>query len=315
MPLPQGALVQAERGPGGMPPCKRCGAARLHSRDELLNMEDSTLLKMEDDLSKEVEDLENDLDDMKKKQGDELGKLDKRLNVMNAAYKKFGKDAVARTTKFTNMKAKASKDLDSALEGTKTTHAEITKLYATMDKLRAFVNPYVDKLISGKGWPKGCKCQKAKALLQHLQASLHLASLDLSDAAGARPKEALLRRSAKAFPQEKYKLVRAVQQVEEKRAKLMQEKTAGISGFGQQQRIRLDRIDTAKIKANLKASTESKYEESDVSLEGTLKSQIEAADSYRDSAKAQLARLQKNEEASVKVFEDFKAELKKCKCL
>jgi len=328
---PQGArLLQAAAGGThrrrntGMPPCKRCGGGGLHSRDELLATDDGELLKMKDDLTNEVEGLEKELDDLKKDNGEELGKLDKRLSDLNAAYKKFGEDAIARTSKFADAKAKASKDLSGSLDGTEKAQEEISTLNANMNKLRTFLNPYVDKFISGKGWPHGCKCAKAKALLQRLQASLSMAKIDLSGAsaeetaAPARRGEALLRRSAKTLKpadQEKYKLVRAVQQLEEKRAKMMQEKSEEITGFGQQQRITLERIDTAQAKARLKATTEQKYKDSDASLEKVLKSQNDAAGTYLDSAKAQLARLKKNEAASLELFKSFKAELTKCKCL
>lgn len=321
---PQGGLganlLQARAYP--MRPCKSCGAARLHSRDQLLAMDDGDLNKMENDLSKEVEDLEKDVDDIKKKNGEELGKLDKRLSDMNTAYKKFGEDTIARTTKFTDTKAKASKDLDASLESTENTHEEIAQLHESMDELRKYLNPYVDKITSGKGWPHGCKCPGAEALLQRLQVSLQLASVDLGNVGdaeeGKRQGEALLRRSAKISKpadMEKYKLVRTVQQLEEKRAKLMQEKTLEITGFGQKQRTALDRIDVAKVKTSLKASTEQKYEESDASLTKVFKTQMDAAGSYLDSAKTQLARLKKNEQASKELFKSFKAELQKCKCL
>jgi len=88
-----------------------------------------------------------------------------------------------------------------------------------------------------------------------------------------------------------------------------------ITSFGEKQRITLDRIDVAKIKANLKATTERKYQDSDDSLEKTLKDQNKAAGSYEASAKAKLARLQKSEGASLELFKEFKAELTKCKCL
>jgi len=145
--------------------------------------------------------------------------------------------------------------------------------------------------------------------------------VDLSDAAEAAPVrrgEALLRRSAKTSKpadQDKYKLVRAVQQLEEKRSKLTEEKGQDMANYGQQQRITLDRIDVAKIKSRLKATTEQKYEESDVSLEKNLKNQVQAAGDYLDSAKTQLARATKDEAAANKLFASFKAELKKSKCL
>lgn len=320
---PEGArLLQADasaahrRRSTGMPPCKRCSAARLHSRDDLLAMDDGTLLKMKEDISKEIEDLETDLGEMEKKNGAVLGKLNKRLNDMNAAYKKFGEDTVARTTKLTNTKAEASKKLDGSLDSTLKVHTEIAGLYASMNKMRSYLNPYVDKLISGKGWPHGCKfTAKAKALLQQLQATLSSANIDVSDVAMKR--QALLRRSAKTSKpasQEKYKLVRTVSQLEENRAKLMQEKTAAISGFSSKQRITLDRIDTARIKANLKKNTEQKYVDNEADLKQNLKRQMDAADDYSSTAKKQLARLKKNEEASLKLFKSFSAELKKCKC-
>jgi len=322
---PRGAqLLQADtkaahrRRSTGMPPCKRCSAARLHSRDDLLAMDDGTLLKMKGDISQQVEDLGTELDEMEKKQGAVLGKLNKRLNDMGVAYKKFGEDTVARTTKLTNTKAKASKKLDGSLDSTLKVHTEIAGLSASMTKMRSFLNPYVDKLISGKGWPHGCKfTAKAKALLQQLQATLNLANIDVSDVSATK-KQALLRRSAKSSKpasQEKYKLVRLVSQLEEKRAKMMQEKTAAISGFSSKQRITLDRIDTARVKANLKKNTEQKYVDIDADLKQNLKKQMEAADSYSSTAKTQLARLKKNDGAALKLFKSFSAELKKCKCL
>jgi len=308
-----------------MPPCKRCSAARLPSRDDLLVQDDGDLVKMKDSLSKEVEDLEEEVKGIKKKNEDELGKLKKRLDGMNADYKKFGEDSIARTAKFDKLKAKAKKDFSSSLEDTDETHKEIAKLYASMNELRKYLNPYVDKLISGDGWPKGCKCAKAKALLQHLEGTLRLASVDLSAAdtedsgLPTQKEESLLRRSSKisnsAYPQEKYKLVREVQQLAEKRAKLMEEKTLAITGFSEQQRITLDRINVVKTKSNLKSTTERKYKDNDDALEKQLKSQVDSAKSYLDSGKAQLERLKKNEADSMKVFKSFKAELQKCKCI
>lgn len=319
-------LLSSARGPlgtYGMRPCKKCGGANLHSRDELLATDDGKLNEMQNDLTKQVGDLEDEVEELQKKHAAEIGKLNKRLGDMDAAYKKFGKDTVARTTKFAAAKADASKVFTGSLESTESTHAEIAKLHASMQKMREAVAPSVDKMISGKGWPKGCKCAKAKSLLQRLQAALNFASLEIDDTAEdasvpGRKGEALLRRSAKMSKpadQKKYKLVRAVQQLEEKRAKLMQDKTKAITGFGEQQRITLDRIDTAKIKSNLKASTERKYKDSDENLAKALKDQNDAASSYLSSAKAKLARLQKAEAAGQKLFKEFRAELQKCKCL
>jgi len=317
-----GVVAAAAKGPlgtYGMPPCKTCGSGRLHSRDELLAYDDGSLLKMKADLTKESDVLQNDLDSLKEKNGAELGKLSKRLSDMNAAYKKFGKDAVARTAKFTTAKAKASKDFDDSLGSTLQAHNLIGKLHTSMNKMRSYLNPFVDKMISGKGWPKGCKCEKAKALLQRLEASLHLASFqDVEEVAAPKHREALLRKSAKvAKPasQEKYKLVRVVMELEERRAKLMQDKSENISGFGQQQSLALDRIDAARIKSSLKVASEHKYEEGDKGLQENLKNQMQAAGSWGDSAKTELARLTKDEEAAMKLFKSFKAELKKCKCL
>lgn len=320
---PEGAqLVQAgsshRRRDTGMPPCKTCGAARLPSRDDLLYKDDAELNKMKTSLSKEVEDLEEEVGAVKKKNEAELGKLKKRLGDMDAAYKKFGKDAIARSTKFADTKAKANKQLGQSLDNTDKNHKEISKLYASMDEMRKYLNPYVDKLVSGKGWPQGCKCPGAKALLQSLQATLRLAKVDLSADDGASPSQALLRRSAqtiKPADQAKYKLVREVQQLAEKRAKLMTEKTDAITGFGEEQRRALDRIHVAETKANLKASNERKYKDSDDDLEKKLGAQMDAAKSYEDSGKATLARLQKNEAASLKLFKSFKAALQKCNCI
>lgn len=232
-----------------------------------------------------------------------------------ADYKKFGEDAVTRSAKLSVTKAAASKALDGSLKTTEETHKKIEDLHSDMDELRKYLNPYVDKLIAGGPWPQSCKCQqKVKALLQKLQVELHLANFAvLSDA----PKAALLRRSSKlATPdQEKYKLVRVVQQLEEKRDKLMKEKTDEITGYSQKQRVTLDRINVAKIKTNLKVNTERKYEDTDSSLEKVLKDQTDAAKAYQDSAKSQLVRLTKNQDDAMKQFADFKAELQKCKCL
>jgi ElaB/YqjD/DUF883 family membrane-anchored ribosome-binding protein len=318
----------ASRGmPGtyGMRPCKKCGSSRLHSRDELLDTDDGELNTMKDTLTKEVDVLEGEVEDLKEKNGAALGKLNKRLSDMNTAYTKFGKDTVARTNKFADAKAKASTEFDGSLESTAQAHEDIAALQASMAKMRTTIAPFVDKFISGKGWPKGCSkasiCPGAKALLQRLQATLHVASLDVDTEDASQPArraEALLRKSARTSnpaDQEKYKLVRVVQQLEEKRAKLMKDKTMAITSFGEKQRITLDRIDVAKIKANLKATTERKYQDSNDSLEKTLKDQNKAAGSYEASAKAKLARLQKSEGASLELFKEFKAELTKCKCL
>lgn len=316
---PQGGqLLQAARENDGMPPCKRCSAARLPSRDDLLARDDGDLNRMKDDLTKEVDDLEDEVKDIKKNNDAELGKLKKRLADMNDAYTKAGKDAVDRTAKFTTLKAKANKDLVGALDDTEKKHAEIAKLHDSMDEMRKYLNPYVDKIISGKGWPKGCKCPGAKALLQRLQAKLQLANVALDDSEPVRRGEALLRKSSKTgkpADQEKYKLVREVQQLAEKKAKLTQEKTAAITGFSEEQRRALDRINVAKTKANLKANAERNYKENDEDLEKKLKDQTDAAKSYLDSATSQLDRLKKNEGDSLKDFKSFKAELQKCKCI
>lgn len=319
-------LLHASRGPlgtYGMRPCKHCGGSRLHSRDELLATDDGELNKMKDDLGKEVGDLEGEVDELNKKNGEELGKLQKRLTDMDEAYKKFGEDAIARTTKFADTKAKASKDFSSSLDSTLEAHNEIAQIHTSMDKMRTTIAPLVDKFISGKGWPKGCKCEKAKALLERLQATLRLASVDVDSATEETPVSgrrggALLGRSSKMSKpadQEKYKLVREVQQLEEKRAKLMQEKTQAVTGFSEQQRIALDRIDTAKVKSRLKATTERKYKDSDETLAKVYKDQGKAVGSWMDGSKATLARLQKADGASLKLFNEFKAELQKCKCL
>lgn len=316
-------LSNAAHGPYGtygMRPCKKCGGA-LHSRDDLLAMDDGELNKMKAKIGEEVVVLEGDVEDLKEKHGAEIGTLNKRLSDMNAAYKKLGEDTIARTTKFADAKAKASKEFSSSLASTEETHIEIAKIHASMDKMRTTIAPYVDKFISGKGWPKGCKCPGAKALLQRLQATLHLASLDIDTEdteVPVRRAESLLRRSAKTSKpadQDKYKLVRVVQQLEEKRAKLMQDKTNAITGFGEQQRLTLDRIDTAKIKANLKATTERKYKDSDEAVAKLHKDGTDAAKSYDESAKAKLARLKKSEGDSLKLLKEFNAELTKCKCL
>jgi hypothetical protein len=313
----QGArLEQSLQGPlgtYGMPPCKRCGTSRLHSRDELLDTDDGDLTKMKDDLSKEVEDLDKELKEQKETNAAELGKLKKRLSDMDAAYAKFGKETVARTAKFTKLKAANSKKLDSSLEGNAKTQTEIKKVYESLEELRTFVTPYVEKFITG-----GCKCSKAKALLMRLQAEIRVVGIGAEIAADTPVRsQALLRKSAKvvAPDQEKYKLVRAVQQLEEKRAKLMQDRAADITDFSQKQRLTLDRIDAARIKAGLKANTEKKYEESDKSLEKVLKASAGAAARYLDNSETQLKRLQDNEKKSLKIFASFKAELQKCKCL
>lgn len=275
---------------------------------------------MKADLSKEVKDLQVEVDGLNEKHKVELGKLKKRLSDMDSTYKKFGKDAIARTTKFADTKAKASKEFATALNSTSKVHQETADIQASMAKMRSAITPFVDKFISGKGWPKGCKCPKAKALLQRLQATLHLASLDIDTEETSVPerREALLRRSSKMSKpaeQEKYLLVREVQQLEAKRAKLMEAKAQAITGYSQQQRITLDRIQAAKVKGNLKATQERKYKDLDTNLEKTLKGQTVAASTYLDSAKSKLARLKKSDAASLKLFKDFKAELQKCKCL
>jgi len=321
------AIAQARTygmpGTYGMRPCKKCGGA-LHSRDDLLAMDDGQLNKMKATIGDEVVVLEGEVDDLKEKNGAEIGKLSKRLSDMNTAYKKFGEDTIARTTKFTDAKAKASKEFSSSLDSTEKTHAEIAKLHASVAKMRTTIAPYVDKFISGKGWPKGCStknvCPGAKALLQRLQATLHLASLDIDTddtEVPVRRAETLLTRSAKTSKpadQDKYKLVRVVQQLEEKRAKLMQDKTKAITGFSDQQRATLDRIDTAQIKANLKATTERKYKDSDEAVAKLHKGGNDAAKSYDESAKAKLARLKKSEGDSLKLLKEFNAEITKCKC-
>jgi len=318
--IAQARVARGPHGTYGMRPCKKCGGA-LHSRDDLLAMDDGELNQMKAKIGEEVSVLEGEVGDLKEKHGAELGKLNKRFSDMNAAYKKLGEDTIARTTKFADAKAKASKEFSSSLDSTEKTHTEIAKLHVSMNKLRTTIAPYVDKFISGKGWPKGCKCPGAKALLQRLQGTLHLASLDIDTEdteVPVRHAESLLRRSAKQSKpadQDKYKLVRVVQQLEEKRAKLMQDKTKAITGFGEQQRLTLDRIDTAQIKANLKATTERKYKDSDEAVAKLHKDGTDAAKSYDESAKAKLARLKKSEGDSLKLLKEFNAELTKCKCL
>lgn len=322
-PAPAAVPTYSPLGTYGMAPCKRCGGG-LHSRDDLLDMQDGTLNKMKGALEDEIEELEGEVKALKQKNGAELGKLKKRLSDMTDAYKKFDKDSIARTAAFAGQKANTSKVLDGLLDGTAKANAEITELRETMIKLRNHLNPYVDNFISGKGWPKDCKCAKAKALLQRLQVTLHLAGVDLSTAVfddevpKIVPRQSLLRKSIKASKPadlEKYKLVRSVQQLEEKRAKLMQDKSTEISSYGQVQRVTLDRIDAAKIKAKLKVTTESKYKTLDADLEKHLKSQIESAESYKKASTAQVARLKENEKKALKLFGQFQAALKKCKCL
>lgn len=313
---PAPAAAYSPIGTYGMPHGRCCGGGqRLHSRDDLLEMDDGRLNKMKADLEKEVEDLEEDIKGLKEKNGAELGKLKKRLSDMDAAYKKLGQDAIARTAKFTSAKAKTSKEFNGLLDGTEKANKEIAQLHASMDKLRSYLDPYVDKFVSGKGWPHGCKCPKAKAVLVRLQATLGLTSVDLD---APRARQSLLRRAARASKpadMEKYKLVRSVQQLEEKRAMLMKTKTEEISSFGNQQRYTLDRIDAAKIKAKVKATTEKKYEDSDADLEKHLKTQIDAAKDYMKSSTSQVDRLKANEKTAQKEFATFKAELAKCKCL
>merc|ERR1719486_666506 len=162
---------------------------------------------------------------------------------MNAAYAKLGKDSIARTAKFSSYKAKKSKKLDSALESNALWQQQIGDLYAKMQELRSYVTPYANKFVSGK-----CFCAKAKALLQQLQASLQLVDFDVEVAGTDQSmpsshSQVLLRKSAKVVvpDPETYKLARAVQALEEKRAKLMQDEADDISGFSQQQRVTLER--------------------------------------------------------------------------
>lgn len=293
----------------GMPPCKKCGGGRLHSRDDLLAMDDGDLTGMKDKLTNEVSDLENELGELKTKNSEEIGKLEKRLKDMNADYEKFGKDSIARASKFSNYKAENAKKFDDSIESTQNAADEIQKIHASLDELQTFLDPYVQKFIAGV-----CTCSKAKALLQRLQASLRSVNVHTSE----RHTEALLKTSGKTSnlpTDEKYKLVRAVQQLEEKSSTLRKEIQDAISGFSQQQRTILDRIDVAEKKSNLKASTESKYKEIDAASEKALKESVGAAAHYSDLAQTQLKRLQTNKDEVFKVFKSFKAELQKCNCL
>lgn len=310
---PQGTQLTQGSGIGGMPPCKRCGVSRGHSRDQLLAMDDGDLVKMKDGLSTEVEALSKEVAALKEKNGAELGHLDNTLTALNNAYKKSGEEEVERTAKFTAQKAAASKALGEALQSQEDDLSKINDMHGNMDEMRSYLNPLVDKLVSGKGWPKSCKCAKAAALLSHLQAVLRLASVEPS-----RQGPALLRRSSKlsaAPPPEKYALVREVQELEDKRNKLMEEKSDSITGLATQQRIQLDRINAAKIRNNLQSNSALKYKESDASLEKVLKKQMDAASDYLDSSDSQLDRLDHQEHEAMQMFKAFKAELEKCKCL
>lgn len=315
---PQGTQLTQGSGIGGMPPCKRCGVSRGHSRDQLLAMDDGDLVKMKDSLSTEVEALSKEVGALKEKNGAELGKMDKTLTALNDAYKKSGEEEVERTAKFSAQKAAASKALGEALTSQEDDLSKINDMHGDMDEMRSYLNPLVDKLVSGKGWPKSCKCPKAAALLQHLQAVLRLASVNTGVAEPSRQGAALLRRSSKlsaAPPPEKYRLVHEVQELEDKRNKLMEEKSDSITGFSTQQRIQLDRINAAKIRNNLQSNSALKYKESDASLEKVLKKQMDAASDYLDSSDSQLERLDHQEHEAMQMFKAFKAELAKCKCL
>lgn len=310
---PQGAqLLQSSN---GMPPCKRCGVSG-HSRDQLLAMEDGDLVKMKDSLGKEVDTLEKDLDALKEKHEKELGKLHKNLDKMNEEYKKFSEDSISRTGEFGEAKAKHAKALDDSLQGAADANEEIGKVHASMDEMRSYLVPYAEKIVDGS-----CTCEKAKTLLQNMQATLHLSSVDLGAnfEAPSRRESALLRRSSRTsqpnLSTEHYKLVREVQQLEDKRAHLMQGKTESLTDFSTQQRITLDRINTAKIKADVKVNTEKKYAENDATLKKVHEDQEEAAGKYLDSAKSQLDRLRQSEKDSMEGFKEFKAALGKCGCL
>lgn len=303
----------------GMRPCKKCGGAgsSMHSRDDLLMRDDAELNKMKNALEPEVEGLVADFKSLSAKDKAEIGKLEKRLSDAKAAYKKLEKDAVDRSTLFALSKAKAADGLGGMLNGTEENNAEIAEIHASMDELRHKLNPYVQGLVSGKGWPKSCKCPKAKALLQRLQATLHLASVDL-DSVEAPHRESLLRRSTKELKPadlEKYKIVREVMQLEETRAKLKSATTRETSLFSEKMRILLAYIEALKTKANLKKSTERKVEDSESDLEKHLKSQEAAATAYLKTSEAQVERFRKEEKTAKKEFADFMAALKKCNCV
>jgi len=300
----------------GMPPCKRCGAARLHSRDDLLAMDDGELNEMKDKLEKEVPELEEELEAQKAKHATETGTLGKRLDGINAAYKKLSEDSIKRTAKFSTAKAEAAKTLDDSIDGVAAANGEISDLHAALGQMHGMLDPFVDRLISGEGWPKGCKCDKAKAVLQQLKVALLNAGARRLDAATLLSSKRAVSAGA-LTPEEmaKYKLVRAVMQLEEKRAKLMTEKTEDMTSYSTQQRIMLDRIDAANVKSQLKARTEQKYEASDKELATKLDSQVAAAGRYRDSAQGKLDRLKKYKKEAMGLGLDFMKELKKCNCL
>merc|ERR1719440_2725473 len=92
---PRGTQLAQGAGIGGMPPCKRCGVSRGHSRDQLLAMDDGELVKMKDSLSTEVEALSKEVAALKEKNGAELGNMEKRPTAINDAFKKNGEDEVA----------------------------------------------------------------------------------------------------------------------------------------------------------------------------------------------------------------------------
>jgi len=311
--IPRGAIfLQSLHGSlssEGMPPCKRCSAARLHSRDDLLAMDDGDLTRMKDKLTSEVVDLEKELGELKTKNFAELGKLEKRLSDMNAAYEKFGKDSIASASKFSSDRAENAKKFEDSLGSTQSAADEMHKIHVELDELQTYLDPYVQKFIAGE-----CTCSKAKALLQRLQASLHLSNVGATE----HHSQVLLKTSGKidsSADDEKYKLVRAVQQLEEKSSTLRKELQDGISDFSQQQRTTLDRIDATEKKSNLKATTENKYQDINTASEKALKASVGAAAHYSGLAETQSKRLQENKQEVFKTFKSFKAELQKCNCL
>jgi len=321
-PLPQRQnLLQAEAYPftsHGMRPCKGCGSSKLHTRDDLLAMGVQTLTKMKTDLTKETKQLQKEVDDQKEKNEDASEKLEKQVAALNVTYHKNINAAVKRTSDFAAEKAKAAQELDSSLDNTEKTHGDIYAKMDSLQKWRTYLEPFTDTMI--KGWPKGCKCGAAKALLQSIATSLHLGSVDVDDAAP--PKQALLRKSAETTEVNLTplrKLVKEVKDLEETRSKLTQEKQAGITGFSSQQRDGLNRKDVLNIKIRLQSAAETTNKELDATVKATLKKQKQAAKVWEDSASGALSRLKKHEGSAAsglrQTFEELKVAAAKCPCL
>jgi hypothetical protein len=264
---------------------------------------------MKDKLTGEVADLEKQLGELTTTNGAELAKLEKRLSDMHASYDKFGKDSIARASKLASDKAVNAKKVEESLESTQGAAGEVQKIHADLDELQTYLDPYVHKFIAEE-----CTCAKAKALLQQLQASLRLS---IGKAPG-HYFEALAETSGRvgnSADDEKYKLVRAVQQLEEKSSGLRKDIQDAISSFSQKQRTMLDKIDASEKKANLKVSAEKIYQEMNTASEKALKASVGAAAHYSDLAETRLKRLQENKKKVFEIFQSFKVELQKCNCL